>query len=430
MINKSKIRITGLLFTSLMILLAVTVGIIYLLTSHQLSVRNTAMLSRYEEQYWINGNPEKQGQTQSVMPSQDNTSIEGIPSDQPQPYVSATFYSVAFLGDGTVDITNSQPSAYTDDQLTSIAKSLSNQSDGYGTTGTLAYLISVQDGTRLITLMDNSALDESKQILLHNTFLYGICAIPFLALLSWIFAGWTLRPMKESYEKQKHFIADAGHELKTPVSTISANLELLSRDTGDNRWLSNIRYENDRMGELVHQLLNLAQLDSVSLPMEQLDFSRLVTTAVLPFESRAYELSCNLKYEIPDGITMTGNESQLAQLVSILLDNGIDHCSKGGTVHVALESNHGKIILSVSNNGTKIPDEQCAHLFERFYRGEEARTQNGHYGLGLSIAKAVTDAHHGTISVNSNEDMTTFTVELPTRLKSARMKNRSTLNPQ
>jgi signal transduction histidine kinase len=424
MINKSKIRITGLLFASLMILLAVTVGIIYLLTSHQLSVRNTEMLSRYEEQYWLHGNPEKQEQTQSVMPPEDNASADGKPSTQS--YVSATFYSVAFLGDGTVDITNSQPSAYTDEQLTSIAQSLLDQSEGYGTTGTLAYLISVQDGTRLITLMDNSALDESKQILLHNTFLYGICAIPFLALLSWIFAGWTLRPMKKSYEKQKQFIADAGHELKTPISTISANLELLSRDTGDNRWLSNIRYENDRMGELVHQLLNLAQLDSISLPMEQLDFSRLVTTAVLPFESRAYELSRKLDYEIPDGIMMTGNESQLAQLVSILLDNGIDHCCKGGTVRVVLESNHGKIILSVSNNGTKIPAEQCAHLFERFYRGEEARTQNGHYGLGLSIAKAVTDAHHGTISVKSNDDLTTFTVELPDRLKPARKQKKNT----
>lgn len=413
MINKSRIRITGLLFASLMILLMATVGIIYYMTGRQLTSRNREMLARYAELYWIHGSPEKQ--EQSGMKPAGGALPDGMPSDQL--FVSATFYSVALLPDGTADITNSLPSVHTDEELTSIAESLSDQPEGYGSVSSMAYLISEQNGTRLVTLMDNPALDESKQILLHSTVLYGACAIPVLAILSWIFAGWTLKPMKESYEKQKHFIADAGHELKTPISTISANLELLSRDTGENRWLANIRYENDRMSELVRQLLDLAQLDSVRLPMEQLDFSRLVTTAVLPFESRAFESSCRLEYEIPDGIMMTGNASQLAQLVSILLDNGIEHCHKDGIVRVTLACSHGKAVLSVSNSGNKIPAEQCAHLFERFYRGEEARTQNGHYGLGLSIAKAVTNAHRGTISVRSDDSQTTFTVELPDHLK-------------
>jgi signal transduction histidine kinase len=271
----------------------------------------------------------------------------------------------------------------------------------------MAYLISDTDGNRLVVLMDNSAMDESKQILLHSTLLYSVVAVPLLALLSWLFAGWTLKPMRESIKKQRQFIADAGHELKTPVSTINANLELLSRDVGENRWLSNIQYENKRMEELVRQFLELAQLESVNLSMERIDFSRLVTAGILPFESKAFETGCTLEYNISDGVTIRGNRGQLAQLISILLDNALEHCCKEGKVSVSLTESHGKADLCVSNSGATIPENQIEHLFERFYRVEEARTtQEEHFGLGLSIAKAVTEAHFGKIYVKSEDRIT------------------------
>lgn len=416
MIKKSRIRITVLIFAALVLLLIATVGIIYLFTSHQLTVRNREMLSRYAEQYWENGNPDDQARLPDGKMPDGEEPPGGKPSDDL--YVSSTFNSVAFLSDGSTDITNDQPSLYTDEELVQIAGSRSEKQTGYGTVGSLAYLISEQDGGRLVVLMDNTAMDESKQILLRSTLIYAATAIPILALLSWFSAGWTLRPMEESYKKQKQFIADAGHELKTPISTVNANLELLSRDVGENRWLANIRYENGRMEELVRKFLDLAQLDSVQLPMEPLDFSRLVTAGVLPFESTAFEQGCMLEYEISDGIGLTGNQSQLAQLVSILLDNALGHCNQGGRVRVTLSDAHNKALLAVSNEGAAIPPEQAAHLFERFYRADDARMEHsGHYGLGLSIAKAVTDAHKGKLSVTSENGFVTSTAELPCNLK-------------
>ena len=212
-----------------------------------------------------------------------------------------------------------------------------------------------------------------------------------------------VNPLEESYHKQKQFISDAGHELKTPVSVVSANAELLSREIGDNQWLQNIQYENERMGLLVGQLLDLARTENVTPQMERIDFSRLVAGEALPFESVAFEKGLVLNTAITNGIAVEGNGTQLKQLTSILLDNAIRHSKPAGEVRLMLTRDHGIAQLSVINTGDEIPTEHRDKIFERFYRVDKARSRStGGSGLGLSIVRNIVERNSGSIHVESS----------------------------
>ena len=196
---------------------------------------------------------------------------------------------------------------------------------------------------------------------------------------------------------------------------IGANAEMLERELGENEWLSNIQYENDRMGELVKQLLDLSRAENTETPMEQVDFSRIVTGEVLAFESLAFDKGKTIQSDIEEEIRLAGRQTQLSQLVSVLLDNAITH-STGNAIEVSLSRQAHKAVLRVRNEGEEIPAEKLEHLFDRFYQLDEARSSEGrHYGLGLSIARAVAEKHGGSIDVSCQEGKVEFAVSLPVR---------------
>ena len=227
-------------------------------------------------------------------------------------------------------------------------------------------------------------------------------------------AGRIVKPLEESYERQKQFISDAGHELKTPVAVINVNAELLSREIGENQWISNIQYESERMSALISQLLDLARAEHAKPPMEAVDLSRLVCGETLPFETVAYEKGLMLNCEIDDEIRVSGNSVQLKQLVSILIDNAIRHGEGGREILISLKKGKSHAVLSVANEGPEIPPEQRSHLFERFYRTDSARTgEDNHYGLGLAIAKAITVSHEGSIDLQCGDGNVEFIVKIP-----------------
>lgn len=223
-----------------------------------------------------------------------------------------------------------------------------------------------------------------------------------------------MQPLEESYQKQRQFISDAGHELKTPVSIVNANAELLSRELGENQWLANIQYENERMGILIGQLLELARTENLVPQMGSVDFSHLVSGECLPFEGVAYEKGLVLTCSITENIRVEGNSSQLKQIVAILLDNAIRHSGKKGEVFCNLTREHGCASLSVINSGEAIPKEQRESIFERFYRMDSARNgEDKHYGLGLAIAKAIAASHEGNIQVKCYDGLVEFNVKIP-----------------
>ena len=191
---------------------------------------------------------------------------------------------------------------------------------------------------------------------------------------------------------------------------------MLESEIGENRWLNNIVYENERMSILIKQLMALTKTDKSEVKLEKLDFSHIVIGEILPFESIAFEKGIEIDYDkVEDEINVNGNSSQLSQLVSILIDNAIEH-STGGDIEVKLNKNHNKAVLTVINNGEEIPEEKRALIFDRFYRLNEARNDDGgnHYGLGLSIAKSIVDIHKGEITVDCKDGKIIFEVSIKT----------------
>ena len=261
--------------------------------------------------------------------------------------------------------------------------------------------------------MDNTVSGSGLNTLLRNVLIIGSAAILVMFFISLVLSGRIIRPLEENDQKQKQFISDASHELKTPVAVISTNAELLSREIGENEWLSNIVYENDRMGELVRQLLDLSRAENAEAPMEQVDFSRVVTGETLALETLAFDRGRVFRSDIEDGMNLAGSKTQLTQLVSILLDNAIRYAT-GNEIGIALKRQGHHAVLSVVNDGDEIPQDKLEHLFDRFYRVDEARNSEGqHYDLGLSIAKAVVEKHGGSISVSCQAGKVRFTASIP-----------------
>ena len=252
--------------------------------------------------------------------------------------------------------------------------------------------------------------------MMRNVFIVGGASIVVLFFISVFLAERIIRPLEENDTRQKQFISNASHELKTPISVIGVNAEILSRELSQNEWLSNIQYENNRMGELVEQLLELSSAENKEVSMEELDFSYVVTGEALAFETLAFERGTTLQSTIEEEITLTGNQNQLTQVVAVLLDNALRHTT-GNYIDLTLQKRAHNAVLSVTNDGKEIPPEKLEHLFDRFYRVDEARnSEDHHYGLGLSIAKAIVEKHGGSINVSCSGGKVTFVVVLPTKL--------------
>ena len=404
---------------SLILLFAVTLSVIMLASYREMRQQNTKMLEHYAELYSLEQQADRQNEPE-IIPDGQNGTGPGRPDrgkppiDERRDYQLSTFYSVAFADDGSVlAVDNGEKKIYSEEELESIAKEILSKERSSGRSDDLSYIVSRRSGYTLVAFMDITVTESSLSMLLHNILIIGGAALVLLFFISLFLSRQIIRPLEDNDRQQKQFISDASHELKTPVSVISANAELLSRQIGENEWLSNIQYENDRMGGLVKQLLDLSRAENAEVQMEQVDFSRLVTGETLAFESLAFDNGKTLQCGIEDGIFLSGNNSQLTQLVSILLDNAIRH-SSGEAVELSLEHKGNEAVLSVENDGEAIPPEKQKHLFERFYRVDEARDGEGHhYGLGLAIAKAIVEKHHGSIGVSCQEGKVKFTAAIP-----------------
>ena len=266
----------------------------------------------------------------------------------------------------------------------------------------------------------------SRQAILVNliyTFLtVAVVMFLFILIISKFFADRAIKPIKNAFEKQKQFIADSSHELKTPLSVIHTNVDVLLANKeksveSQSKWLHYIKSETERMTKLTNDLLYLTKIDYSETDMifAHFNLSETVINVILTMEAVVFENHIALDHDrITPQIMMNGNRDQLAQVVMILLDNAIKYTNPTGRIEIALERHHHRILLSVSNTGVGIPPEQIGRVFDRFYRTDESRSRkSGGYGLGLSIAKAITEQHGGAIHATSiANERTVFTVEL------------------
>ena len=222
-----------------------------------------------------------------------------------------------------------------------------------------------------------------------------------------------VKPVNESFIRQKQFIYDASHELKTPIAIISASAEMLEKNPKEKKWLDNIKTENNRMNKLVISLLDLSKSENIkeNEVYTNVNLSKVIKNKALTFESLIYENSLELDVDVANDIMFNCNEDRIKELLSILMDNAIKHSFPNSQITVKLSKEKNNIYLSVKNKGKEIPISEREKIFERFYRLDKSRNRDDNrYGIGLSIAKNIVINHNGTISVNCKDGYTTFMV--------------------
>jgi len=246
----------------------------------------------------------------------------------------------------------------------------------------------------------------------------ALLSLLLLFAVSCILARWAVRPVERAWDQQRQFLSDASHELKTPLTVILSNAEMLNAaelPERPARWADNIRSEARQMRSLVEQMLTLARADNAvtTAVLSEQSLSELASDCALSFEPVAFEAGKRLHYKIAEDISVSGDAKQLRELVGILLDNAIRYSPDRSEVGLSLQKKDRHAVLTVSNPGEPIPPAELRRLFERFYRRDPSRGECAGFGLGLPIARTIAEAHGGTIRAESDEFSTRFIVTLP-----------------
>ena len=268
-----------------------------------------------------------------------------------------------------------------------------------GWLGSYRYKVFATEFGTGVVFIDGSA---NRAMLTRSMAIAGIVLVISAALvliLIAIFSKRAVKPIAESYEKQRQFITDANHELKTPLTLIMANLDIAEEELGKNEWLDDIRAEGHRMTGLVNQLVALSRMDEENLVLNltNVAFGKMVADTVTEFEPLALSRGKTIGSGIDTDIVCCGDEALLRQLVGILLDNALKYCDQGGDIVVDLRRGR-HIVLTVENTYASVGEVELHRLFDRFYRADKARTFTGGYGVGLSMAKAIVEKHKGSIT--------------------------------
>ena len=394
MIKKLRIKFIALSMFSLLLVLFIIMGSINILNYQDIVKDADSVLSILKSN---NGAfpkmEEPRGKHDSPKPLSPET-----------PYESR-FFSVLMSREGEVISVDTGKIAAVDTATAmEYAESLWERQENQGFIGDYRYTFQETDeGTRIIFL------DCGRTLSTFRSFLFTSCGISLLGLLAVftllaLLSGRIIKPFSESYEKQKRFITDAGHELKTPLTSIDADADVLSMEFGENEWIQDIQSQTKRLASLTNDLILLARMDEGTKQVQKIDFpfSDLASEMVQSFQALALQQNKTFSSRIQPMLSLCGDEKSLRQLLSILLDNALKYSDPEGAISLSLEKSGKSIRLTVFNTVENISPESLPHLFERFYRADPSRnSQTGGYGIGLSIAKAIVTSHKGKITASS-----------------------------
>lgn len=275
-----------------------------------------------------------------------------------------------------------------------------------GLIDTYKYQSAQKDYGTLIVFVDVSRELETIQFFITNTILVFVIVLITVFVLLMIFSKVAIKPIVESYEKQKQFITDASHELKTPLTIINTNIDVLEMYFKENEWTRSIQNQTIRLSQLVTSLVELTRMDEGNLQLQIVDFSLsdALTESAQAFFALATAQNKKITLDVHKNISYCGNEETIRQLVCILLDNGIKYSSENSEIKLSLAKQGKKRFLTVSNETAHLTKGNLEVLFERFYRADASRnSQTGGYGIGLSIAKAIVSQHKGKIAAQSSD---------------------------
>lgn len=321
------------------------------------------------------------------------------------PYESR-FFSVVLGEDGQVLETDMDQIAAVDrEEAAAYAQGVAQSGRTAGFWGNYRYLLSQEEGVGRVIFLDcGRSLSSFRSTLLASVALSLLGLLAVLVLLL-ILSHRIVRPVAESYEKQKQFITDAGHELKTPMTIISADADLLEMECGENQWLTDIRRQAQRLTGLTNDLIYLSRMEEEQPKLQVIQFplSDLAEEMAQSFAAPAQSQGKELEVSVQPMLSCTGDEKAIRQLISILLDNALKYSPQGGKLALKLEKQGRSVLLTVSNTTAQpMERDKLSHLFDRFYRTDQSRSsQTGGYGLGLSIARSIVLAHKGKIRAES-----------------------------
>ncbi len=399
MLKKLRVKFVCIMMTFVTIMLCVIFGLVIFFTGQGLEMQSTQMMES------IADNPFNLG-----MP---NSSSEEI---------RLPFFIVQIGRRGEVLATGGGYYDLSDEEaILEITRAALASEDPSGILGEydLRYCKKIHPTGQTIVFADMSSEQAAMVNLAKSCLLIGVISLLVFGGISLLLAQWAVKPVDKAWQQQRQFVADASHELKTPLTVIMTNAELLQdpgyEETARRQFSDNILTMSHQMRGLVEGLLELARVDNgaVKTNFAELDMSQLVSDAVLPFEALYFEKSLELSSAVETGIRVKGSASHLRQVEEILLDNAMKYSAPDGHVQVKLKRQGGHCILSVASPGAEISQEDLKNIFKRFYRIDKARSRDGSYGLGLSIAQSIVEEHRGKIWAESEEGINTFSVQLP-----------------
>lgn len=419
MFNKLRNRflIVNLVIISFMMLVAF--ASIYTITYQNVHSDIKMDLQRVSESYHKPDQNMGEPRPDGEQPSQQH---KGDMNSPPERSVSFCLQTDA---DWTITSVNSRFDMDDDFYALAIKAAASEHKDTgqFNLDGTIwAYKVQQTEAGQSVVYLDVTAQQKILTNLVYTFTLVGFVMLIIIYFTSRFFANRSIAPVKEAFNRQKQFIADASHELKTPLAVINTNADVLLSNSDDTihnqaKWLHRIQSETERMKTLTNDLLYLTEMDDSRASMLYANFnvSESVESVILTMEAVMFEKDIALSYEIEPELMARGNSEQLKQVVMILLDNGIKYTNPKGTITLKLKKQHNDLLLKVTNTGEGIPPEHLDRIFDRFYRVDSSRSRKqGGYGLGLAIAKSIVEQHKGKIYAKSMpKETTSFYVQLP-----------------
>lgn len=407
MIKKLRIKLIATSMVSLFLVLFVIGGIVGIINHKKIVADADRILDILEE---------NDGTFPRMEPREKTDDPHGMSAEIPY---ESRYFSVLYDANGTIILTDTSKIASVDTETAvNYASEVWKKKSEEGFQDNYRYRMYSSNGNvRIIFLDCRRQLNNFHNFLLTTFSVSGIGLLSVFILMLGLSAR-IVKPFSDNYEKQKRFITDAGHELKTPLTIIDADAEILEMDFGENEWLQDIQAQTSRLADLTNALVMLSRMEEGVSRDTKIEFplSDIVEEVYHTFQAPAKVHQINLDSKIEPLISMNGDEKAIRGLITILLDNAVKYTNENGTISLTLEKKTNRIYLSVFNTTESIFKEQISHLFDRFYRTDASRnSQTGGYGLGLSIAAATVESHHGKISAETKDEKSLkITVVFPT----------------
>ena len=363
----------------------------------------------------------------SIKPDPDSTTdetLENIPT-KPQPpentklppHLSpelpyeSRYFSVLIDANGNIQYTDiSKIAAINEAEANEYASAALKKSNDNGFLDSFRYLKHRESEMTRIIFLDCGRRLDSFYGFLYTSLIIAFIGFSIVSLIICFFAKKIIHPIAESYEKQKRFITDAGHEIKTPLTIIKANADILEMEFGENESIADIKLQTKRLTKLTNELVYLARMEEAESSLQMIDFplSDVVSEVALSFKTTLSLQNKKLELNIRPMLSMRGNNSSIEHLVSILLDNAMKYCPSEGTIYLELSKHNRAVMLKISNPvSDPINSDDINKIFDRFYRTDSSRnSETGGYGIGLSIAQAIVKAHNGKIYASAEGNKT------------------------